>query len=120
MRGGAAARPGGAGRRHLQRAARLRRSTGSTRSCYASSASVYGLAEAFPTLSGTTTYNNDTFYGAAKSFNEGMRAASATMYGLDYVACATSTSTGPRMDMHGLYTEVLVRWMERIATGSRR
>ena len=24
---------------------------------------------------------------------------------------------GPRMDVHGLYTEVLVRWMERIADG---
>jgi UDP-glucose 4-epimerase len=24
---------------------------------------------------------------------------------------------GPRMDVHGLYTEVLVRWMERIAAG---
>jgi UDP-glucose 4-epimerase len=24
---------------------------------------------------------------------------------------------GPRMDIHGLYTEVLIRWMERIAAG---
>jgi UDP-glucose 4-epimerase len=24
---------------------------------------------------------------------------------------------GPRMDVHGLYTEVLIRWMERIAAG---
>ena len=24
---------------------------------------------------------------------------------------------GPRMDIHGRYTEVLVRWMERIASG---
>src|SRR4029079_11368533 len=24
---------------------------------------------------------------------------------------------GPRMDVHGAYTEVLVRWMERIANG---
>ena len=24
---------------------------------------------------------------------------------------------GPRMDVHGVYTEVLVRWMERIAEG---
>src|SRR5690606_15278604 len=24
---------------------------------------------------------------------------------------------GPRMDVHGVYTEVLIRWMERIAAG---
>ena len=24
---------------------------------------------------------------------------------------------GPRMDIHGLYTEVLIRWMERIEAG---
>ena len=24
---------------------------------------------------------------------------------------------GPRMDIHGVYTEVLIRWMERIAAG---
>jgi UDP-glucose 4-epimerase len=26
---------------------------------------------------------------------------------------------GPRMDIYGAYTEVLIRWMERIAAGSR-
>ena len=31
--------------------------------------------------------------------------------------CATSTCTGRRMDVHGLYTEVLIRWMERIEAG---
>jgi UDP-glucose 4-epimerase len=38
----------------------------------ASSASVYGLAEQFPTGERHHHHNNDTFYGAAKSFNEGM------------------------------------------------
>src|SRR6201999_2228980 len=37
-----------------------------------SSASVYGLAEVFPTTERHHPYNNDTFYGAAKEFNEGM------------------------------------------------
>ncbi len=37
-----------------------------------SSASVYGLAESFPTTERHHPYNNDTFYGAAKAFNEGM------------------------------------------------
>ena len=40
----------------------------------ASSASVYGMAEEFPTRERHHPYDNDTFYGAAKSFNEGMLA----------------------------------------------
>ena len=39
------------------------------------------------------------------------------MYGLDYVALRYFNVYGPRMDVHGLYTEVLIRWMERIAAG---
>jgi UDP-glucose 4-epimerase len=39
------------------------------------------------------------------------------MRGLDYVALRYFNVYGPRMDIHGLYTEVLVRWMERIAGG---
>jgi UDP-glucose 4-epimerase len=39
------------------------------------------------------------------------------MYGLDYVALRYFNVYGPRMDVHGVYTEVLVRWMERIAAG---
>ena len=36
------------------------------------------------------------------------------MHGLDYVALRYFNVYGPRMDIHGLYTEVLIRWMERI------
>ncbi len=39
------------------------------------------------------------------------------MTGLDYVALRYFNVYGPRMDVHGAYTEVLVRWMERIAEG---
>lgn len=83
----------------------------------ASSASVYGLAEEFPTSERHHHHNNDTFYGAAKSFNEGMLRSFRSMYGLDYVVLRYFNVYGPRMDVHGLYTEVLVRWMERIADG---
>jgi UDP-glucose 4-epimerase len=83
----------------------------------ASSASVYGLAEEFPTPERHHHHNNDTFYGAAKSFGEGMLRSFRSMYGLDYVALRYFNVYGPRMDVHGLYTEVLVRWMERIADG---
>lgn len=83
----------------------------------ASSASVYGMAESFPTGERHHHHNNDTFYGAAKSFNEGMIRSFRAMNGLDYVLLRYFNVYGPRMDVHGLYTEVLVRWMERIADG---
>ena len=83
----------------------------------ASSASVYGMAESFPTSERHHHHNNDTFYGAAKSFNEGMLRSFRAMNGLDYVILRYFNVYGPRMDVHGLYTEVLVRWMERIADG---
>ncbi|SEB56893.1 UDP-glucose 4-epimerase [Nocardioides exalbidus] len=83
----------------------------------ASSASVYGLAEEFPTTEVQHPYANDTFYGAAKTFNEGMLKSFRAMQGLDYVALRYFNVYGPRMDVHGLYTEVLVRWMERIDDG---
>ena len=82
-----------------------------------SSASVYGLAEVFPTPEHHHPYANDTFYGAAKAFNEGMLRSFHSMYGLDYVALRYFNVYGPRMDVHGLYTEVLIRWMERIESG---
>jgi UDP-glucose 4-epimerase len=82
-----------------------------------SSASVYGLAEHFPTTERHHPYNNDTFYGAAKAFNEGMLRSFHSMYGLNYVALRYFNVYGPRMDVHGLYTEVLIRWMERIEAG---
>ena len=85
----------------------------------ASSASVYGLAEQFPTSEDQHPYDNDTFYGAAKTFNEGMLRSFRAMKGLDYVALRYFNVYGPRMDVHGLYTEVLVRWMERIEDGLR-
>jgi nucleoside-diphosphate-sugar epimerase len=82
-----------------------------------SSASVYGLAEQFPTTERQHPYANDTIYGAAKAFNEGLLRSFHAMYGLDYVALRYFNVYGPRMDVHGLYTEVLVRWMERISAG---
>ena len=83
----------------------------------ASSASVYGLAEQFPTDESHHPYANDTLYGAAKTFNEGLLRSFNSMQGLDYVALRYFNVYGPRMDIHGVYTEVLVRWMERIESG---
>jgi UDP-glucose 4-epimerase len=84
----------------------------------ASSASIYGLAETFPTAENHHPYANDTLYGASKTFNEGLLRSFKAMYDLDYVALRYFNVYGPRMDIHGVYTEVLVRWMERIASGT--
>jgi UDP-glucose 4-epimerase len=83
----------------------------------ASSASIYGMAETFPTTEAHNSYNNRTLYGAAKSFGEGLLRSFNDMYGLDYVALRYFNVYGPRMDIHGRYTEVMVRWMERIEAG---
>ncbi|HET7486289.1 MAG TPA: NAD-dependent epimerase/dehydratase family protein [Acidimicrobiales bacterium] len=83
----------------------------------ASSASVYGMADEFPTTEDQHPYNNRTLYGAAKVFNEGVLRSFHDTHGLNYVALRYFNVYGPRMDVHGVYTEVLIRWMERIARG---
>ncbi len=83
----------------------------------ASSASVYGMAEQFPTTERQNPYKNRTLYGAAKAFGEGLLRSFNDMFGLDYIALRYFNVYGPRMDLHGRYTEVLVRWMERLDAG---
>jgi UDP-glucose 4-epimerase len=83
----------------------------------ASSASIYGLADAFPTREDHHPYNNRTWYGASKVMLEGLLRSYHAMYGLPYVAMRYFNVYGPRMDLHGKYTEVLIRWMDRIAAG---
>ena len=83
----------------------------------ASSASVYGLAEKFPTTEAHHPYNNRTIYGAAKAFNEGLLRSFHEMSGLHYIALRYFNVCGPRMDATGAYTEIFIRWMERIAAG---
>jgi UDP-glucose 4-epimerase len=83
----------------------------------ASSASVYGMAEEFPTTERQNPYDNRTLYGAAKAFNEGLLRTFNDMHGLDYVAFRYFNVYGDRMDIHGRYTEVLIRWMERLDAG---
>ena len=83
----------------------------------ASSASIYGLADRFPTSEDHHPYNNRTWYGASKIMLEGLLRSFNDMYGLPYVALRYFNVYGPRMDIHGKYTEVLIRWMERINSG---
>ena len=83
----------------------------------ASTASVYGMAESFPTVESHHPYNNRTWYGASKVMLEGLLRSFNDMHGLPYVAMRYFNVYGPRMDIHGKYTEVLIRWMERIENG---
>jgi UDP-glucose 4-epimerase len=83
----------------------------------ASSASVYGMAESFPTREDHHPYNDRTWYGASKVMLEGLLRSYRAMHGLPYVALRYFNVYGPRMDLHGKYTEVLIRWMDRIAAG---
>lgn len=86
---------------------------------YASSALVYGLADTFPTEETHHPYNNRTFYGAAKLAGESLTRSFAEMYGLRYAALRYYNVYGPRMNIHGKHTEVLVRWLDRIDAGQR-
>ena len=81
----------------------------------ASSASIYGQAEEFPTPERHHGYGNRTIYGAIKLYGEGLLRSFHEMYGLNYVALRYFNVYGPRMDAFGVYTEVMIRWMERLA-----
>src|SRR4051812_23684878 len=83
----------------------------------ASSASIYGQAEEFPTNENHHGYGNRTIYGATKMYGEGLLRSFYEMHGLNYVALRYFNVYGPRMDAFGVYTEVMIRWMERLAKG---
>lgn len=84
----------------------------------ASSASIYGTADNFPTREIHHPYNNKTLYGAAKVANELMFRSFCSMYGLSYAMLRYFNVYGPRMDIHGKYTEVLIRWYDAIRAGT--
>lgn len=83
----------------------------------ASSASVYGNPSYLPMDEGHP-FNNRTLYGAAKIANEQMLRAFNETYGLPYCAFRYFNVYGPRMDLTGVYTEVLVRWLDAIEAGT--
>lgn len=83
----------------------------------ASSASIYGQAESFPTNEKHHGYGNRTIYGATKMYSEGLLRSFFEMFGLNYVALRYFNVYGPRMDAFGVYTEVMIRWMERLSKG---
>ena len=86
---------------------------------YASSASIYGPAEVFPTSERHHPYNNRTLYGAAKLMNEGIACHFFDHRGLRSAGLRYFNVYGPRMDVTGAYTEVFVRWLDCIENGER-
>jgi UDP-glucose 4-epimerase len=82
----------------------------------ASSASVYGDPSYLP-MDENHPFNNRTLYGAAKIANEQVLRAYYEMFKLPYVAFRYFNVYGPRMDLDGVYTEVLIRWMDAIQSG---
>lgn len=83
----------------------------------ASSASVYGEPWYLP-IDENHPFNNRTMYGAGKIAMEHMLRAMYTTSGLNYVALRYFNIYGPRMDVTGVYTEVLVRWLDAIDAGT--
>lgn len=79
----------------------------------ASSASVYGDPAYLPMDEGHP-FNNRTMYGAGKIANEQMLRAYCTTSHLSYNALRYFNVYGPRMDVTGVYTEVLIRWLDAI------
>jgi UDP-glucose 4-epimerase len=94
-------------------------SAGVQKIVYASSASVYGAAEVFPTHERHHPYQNRTLYGAAKLMNEGIARSFHDMYGLASVGLRYFNVYGPRMDITGAYTEVFIRWLDCLELGTR-
>ncbi|MBI2815363.1 MAG: NAD-dependent epimerase/dehydratase family protein [Acidobacteria bacterium] len=84
----------------------------------ASSASVYGDACYLP-MDEHHPFNNRTLYGAAKIANEQMLRSYYEMYGLNYVALRYFNVYGPRMDLEGVYTEVMIRWLDALDENRR-
>ena len=87
---------------------------GVARTVFASSSSLYGQAETFPTEENHHPYDDVTFYGAGKLAIEGVLRALNDTSGFQYAALRFFNVYGSRMDIHGVYTEVMVRWMDRI------
>ena len=82
---------------------------------FSSSASIYGQAENFPTIEKHHPYNNNTFYGALKLFSENMlNYFFHDSKKIKFINLRYFNVIGPKMDIHGKYTEVIIKWFKEI------
>lgn len=86
---------------------------------YASSASVYGQATQFPTPETHPPYANDTLYGWSKLLGEGLMHWYVKRGAFSGVCLRFFNVYGPRMDVEGKYTEVMIRWIIALLRGQR-
>lgn len=82
----------------------------------ASSAVVYGEARSLP-LGEDHPLNGTTVYGAAKVANEQLARAFSTLNGLPTTTLRYFNVYGERMDIRSRFTEVMVKWLDRIDGG---
>lgn len=82
----------------------------------ASSAVVYGEPRALP-MNEDQPPDGRTVYGAAKVANEQLARAFAHLHDLPTVALRYFNVYGPRMDIRSKYTEVMIKWLDRIDAG---
>ncbi len=117
VRRGAAARARGARRRHVQRRRVGRAAPGAEARRGLERVGVrHGRGVPHRRASSPREQRHASTVRPRRSTRGSIRSFRA-MQGLDYVLLRYFNVYGPRMDVHGLYTEVLVRWMERIADG---
>jgi UDP-glucose 4-epimerase len=83
---------------------------------FASSASVYGDPSYLP-MDEKHPFNNKTFYGVGKIYAENLAKAFREAYGLNYIGLRYFNVYGPRMDIFGAYTEVMIKWLDKIDDG---
>lgn len=98
--------------RYSQRS-RICRAAWSKKIVAASSASVYGEPSYLP-IDENHPFNNRTIYGAGKIAGEQLLRAYYTSSNLPYVAFRYFNVYGPRMDTVGVYTEVMIRWLDAV------
>ena len=91
---------------------------GVRRIVYSSSASVYGNALVVP-MTEEHPFNNVTTYGATKIACEQMLRAMHAQHGLSHISYRYMNVYGPRMDDRGVYVSVIMKVLDRIASGQR-
>ena len=82
----------------------------------ASSALVYGESATLP-IGEDENPTGTTVYGAAKVANEQMARAFTARDGLPTTALRYFNVYGPRMDIRSRFTEVMIKWLDRIDAG---
>lgn len=82
----------------------------------ASSAIVYGRPQYLP-VDELHPLLDRTMYGVGKITNEQLLEAFFIKYHLPYIALRYFNVYGPRMNLFGPHTEVLVKWLDRIGEG---